>query len=55
MEQRDVECIIAAILAQASLDSTGHAPRHAVNRYVEVLQMLREAGGHREPLKLDRH
>jgi hypothetical protein len=52
MEVRDVECIVAAILTAASIDSTGAAPMHAVNRYTQILQMLRDAGGPVEPRAL---
>jgi hypothetical protein len=54
MEAADLESIVAAILTAGSLDQSQLAPRITVNRYVEVLQALREAGGHRDPTLQDR-
>ncbi len=55
MEVIDVHSLVAAILTIGSLDNTGHSARIVVNRYAEIQQMLLEAGGHREPTKIDRN
>jgi hypothetical protein len=53
MEVVDANCIVAAILTTASIDNTGLLPRNVVNRYIEILHALQEAGGHRDPKPLD--
>jgi hypothetical protein len=53
MDVVDTHCIVAAILTTASIDNTGLLPRNVVNRYIEILDALNEAGGHREPKPLD--
>ena len=46
MEERDVECIIAAILTGAIANGS---VSDAVVKYAHVLQRLREAGGYHQP------
>jgi len=45
MSDAQLECVVAAILTNASIDSTGSTSQNTVTRYAQVLQMLRAAGG----------
>ncbi len=49
-----LECTIAAILAVGVLGASGATPPHAVNQYIRVLKMLRQAGGPVSPIEIPR-
>jgi hypothetical protein len=48
------ECLVAAILTTATVDSTSQTPVYVVNQYQRTLDALRRAGGPVNPSQLDR-
>jgi hypothetical protein len=45
-----MDCIIAAILTIASAGSDTFQAKSIVDRYSKVLEQLRSAGGHKQPV-----
>jgi hypothetical protein len=49
-QETHLECLVAAILTTAVVDSTGSTPGWVVRRYAETLQELRAKGGPVNPM-----
>ena len=48
-----LECLVAAILTTATVESKAHSVAYVINRYTKTLEMLRRAGGALNPTTIE--